>query len=202
MSTYLNYLKQHKRFDRNRQTTKGDFTMKDQRMYMCINKMQLTGTQYKVMEFIIRHTHGDCNKRHKPDLLATKFSQQECADELCIRKYQVNQAIPALAELNIITILHRDSIGTEVQLNTALDTWRSSAVQEYISNWIMTDTEKRLQKASKSSKAAAKTAKREVLVSAATEAAKAEVIEIDNLDDLEDTQLERDKALLAELEGM
>jgi hypothetical protein len=197
MSTYINYLKQHKNYDGRRQTTRGDFTMKDDRMYMCINKMKLSGTQYKVMDYIIRHTHGDCNMKRKDNLLAHEFTQRKCADELCITKYQVNQALPALAEKNIITILHSDPIGTKVQLNAALDTWRSSTVQEYIADWIATDTENRLTKASKSSKAAGKTDTREVLVSAITEP-EADVIESQDAE----ARAREDDALLAELEGM
>jgi hypothetical protein len=197
MSTYINYLKQHKNYDGRRMTTRGDFTMKDDRMYMCINKMKLSGTQYKVMDYIIRHTHGDCNMKRKDNLLAHEFTQRKCADELCITKYQVNQALPALAEKNIITILHSDPIGTKVQLNAALDTWHSSAVQEYIADWIATDTENRLTKASKSTKAAGKTDTREVLVSAITEP-EADVIESQDAE----ARAREDDALLAELEGM
>jgi hypothetical protein len=200
MSTYINYLKQHKNYDGRRQTTRGDFTMKDDRMYMCINKMKLSGTQYKVMDYIIRHTHGDCNMKRKDNLLAHEFTQRKCADELCITKYQVNQALPALAEKNIITILHSDPIGTKVQLNAALDTWRSSAVQEYIADWIATDTENRLTKASKSTKAARQSAApRETLTPAVTQ----EVIE-SNITESHDAeaQAREDDALIATLAEM
>jgi hypothetical protein len=202
MSTYINYLKQHKNYDGRRMTTRGDFTMKDDRMYMCINKMKLSGTQYKVMDYIIRHTHGDCNMKRKDNLLAHEFTQRKCADELCITKYQVNQALPALEEKNIITILHSDPIGTKVQLNAALDTWHSSAVQEYIADWIATDTENRLTKASKSTKAARaastaspETSVPEVLVAAVTQA---DITESKSAE----AQAREDDALLAELEGM
>jgi hypothetical protein len=174
MSAYINYLQQYGHWDATRQSNNSNYYKKDNLMYECINKIKLTGVQFKLMEFIIRHTHGENNMRAKTNKLACNFSYKKAADELCIDRNSIPRALKVLVEKKMITMLKSNSLGTEAQLNTALDTWDSLEVQAHVGIWIMNKTAKRLHKShpkstnapKKKSKIVTGNIKREVLVSA------------------------------------